>query len=48
MMVTTPSMIYQELYDTSNRVLDDMAYHLSNFIFSKLGYKAMFFPQDCY
>lgn len=48
MMVTTPSMIYQELYDTSNRVLDDMAYHLSNFIFSKLGYKAMFFPRDCY
>jgi epoxyqueuosine reductase len=48
MVSTTPSMVYQELYDTSNRVLDDIAYHLSNFILSKLGYKAMFFPRDCY
>lgn len=48
MMRTTPSMVYQELYDTSNRVLDDIAYHLSNFIMTQLGYKAMFFPRDCY
>ena len=26
MMAAAPSMIYQELYDTSNRILDDMAY----------------------
>ena len=48
MVRTTPSVVYQELYDTSNRVLDDMAYHLANFIFSELGYRAMFFPRDCY
>lgn len=45
---TTPSMIYQELYDTSNRVLDEMAYKLTNFIVTELHYKALFFPRDCY
>lgn len=48
MMNTTPSMVYQELYDTSNRVLDDMSYHLANYIVSELGYRAIFFPRDCY
>lgn len=48
MMSTTPSMVYQELYDTSNRVLDDMAYRLTNYIVTRLGYKAVFFPRDCY
>lgn len=48
MIKTTPSMVYQELYDTSNRVLDDIAYHLTNYITTKLGYKASFFPRDCY
>lgn len=48
MMRTTPSMVYQELYDTSNRVLDDIAYRLTNFITTRLGYKAVFFPRDCY
>lgn len=48
MMSTTPSMVYQELYDTSNRVLDDIAYQLSNYIVSKQGYRAIFFPRDCY
>ena len=48
MMSTTPSMVYQELYDTSNRVLDDMAYRLTNYIVNRLGYKAIFFPRDCY
>ena len=48
MMSTTPSMVYQELYDTSNRVLDDMAYRLTNYIVNRLGYKAIFFPKDCY
>ncbi|MGM9533524.1 4Fe-4S dicluster domain-containing protein [Intestinibacter sp.] len=48
MINTTPSMVYQELYDTSNRVLDDMAYKLTNYIVTKLGYKAIYFPRDCY
>ena len=48
MISTSPSMVYQELYDTSNRVLDDMAYHLTNFISTQLGYRALFFPRDCY
>ena len=48
MISTTPSMVYQELYDTSNRVLDDIAYQLTNFITTKLQYKAIFFPRDCY
>ena len=48
MMATTPSMVYQELYDTSNRVLDEMAYRLCNFIVSEMGYRAIFFPRDCY
>ncbi|MGI6110547.1 MAG: 4Fe-4S dicluster domain-containing protein [Eubacteriaceae bacterium] len=48
MIDTTPSMVYQELYDTSNRVLDGMAYQLANYIVNDLGYKAIFFPRDCY
>ncbi|MCH1983883.1 hypothetical protein MCG98_15030 [Ruminococcus sp. OA3] len=36
------------MYDTSNRVLDDMAYRLTNYIVSELGYRALFFPRDCY
>ncbi|WP_066829776.1 MULTISPECIES: 4Fe-4S dicluster domain-containing protein [Collinsella] len=47
MMATAPSMVYQELYDTSNRVLDDIAYLLSNYV-TTLGYRAMYFPRDCY
>ena len=41
-------MVYQELYDTSNRILDDMSYKLANYIVSELGYRAVFFPRDCY
>ncbi|NMM63377.1 epoxyqueuosine reductase [Clostridium sp. P21] len=48
MIHTTPSMVYQELYDTSNRILDDMAYQLTNYITTKMGYRAIFFPRDCY
>lgn len=48
MMASAPSMVYQELYDTSNRVLDDMAYRLTNFIATELGYRALYFPRDCY
>lgn len=47
MVNTTPSMVYQELYNTSNRVMDDMAYHLAGYL-TDLGYRAMFFPRDCY
>ncbi len=48
MVQTTSSMVYQELYDTSNRVLDGMAYKLANYIISELGFRAIFFPRDCY
>ncbi len=47
MVNSTPSMLYQELYNTSNRIMDDMAYNLANYI-TMLGYRAMFFPRDCY
>lgn len=47
MMATTPSMVYQELYDTTNRMLDDMAYRLATYL-TGLGWRAMFFPRDCY
>ena len=47
MMSTSPSMVYQELYDTSNRVLDELAYKAVKEI-NKLGYRALFFPRDCY
>ena len=47
MVATTPSMVYQELYNTSNRILDDMAYRLTVFL-GDLGYRAVFFPRDCY
>lgn len=48
MVRTTPSMVYQELYETSNRVLDEIAYRLSNYITTALGYRACFFPRDGY
>ena len=41
MVNSTPSMLYQELYNTSNRVMDDMAYKLANYI-TMLGYRAIF------
>ena len=37
MMAAAPSMIYQELYDTSNRILDDMAYRLTKFHHHRTG-----------
>lgn len=48
MMQTTPSMVYQELYDTSNRVLDDLAYRLSNYMTTECGCRTIYFPRDCY
>ena len=46
-VASTPSMVYQELYQTSNRILDDMGYRMSSWLVSE-GYRAMFFPRDCY
>ncbi|AWI06258.1 epoxyqueuosine reductase [Clostridium drakei] len=47
MLETTPSVVYSELYNTTNRLLDDMAYKLANYL-NKKGHKALFFPRDCY
>jgi epoxyqueuosine reductase len=47
MIDTTPSIIYSELYNTSNRLLDDIAYKLSGFLVMK-GFKTAFFPRDGY
>ncbi len=47
MIATTPSMVYQELYNTTNRILDDMAYRMTGFLTGN-GYRAMYFPRDGY
>lgn len=47
MLETTPSVVYSELYNTTNRMLDEMAYRLSNSL-NQLGFRAHFFPRDCY
>ena len=47
MIETTPSVVYSELYNTTNRLLDEMAYRLSNFL-NQEGHRAHFFPRDCY
>lgn len=47
MLETTPSIVYAELYNTTNRVLDEIAYKLSVMINAK-GRKAVFFPRDGY
>ena len=44
---TTPSNLYSELYNTSNRILDEAAYRLANTLYT-LGYRAHFFPRDGY
>jgi len=44
---TTPSNLYSELYNTTNRILDEAAYRLSAALIN-LGYKAHFFPRDGY
>ncbi|MDR0875885.1 MAG: epoxyqueuosine reductase, partial [Clostridiales Family XIII bacterium] len=44
---TTPSNFYSELYNTTNRVLDDAAYRLSSTLLS-LGFRTHFFPRDGY
>ena len=47
MTATTPSALNGEMYNTSNRVLDDTAYRLAVWI-NRQGYRAFFFPRDCY
>jgi len=47
MLETTPSVVYSELYNTTNKFLDEIAYRLANYI-NTLGHRAHFFPRDCY
>jgi epoxyqueuosine reductase len=44
---TTPSILHKELYDTSNRELDRLAYDLTRFL-NRAGHAAFFFPRDGY
>ena len=48
MASTAPSMLYQEQYDTSNRIMDDISYFLAKYIMIEKKYRAFFFPRDCY
>lgn len=48
MASTAPSMVYQEQYDTSNRIMDNISYFLAKYIMVEKKYKAIFFPRDCY
>ncbi len=47
MLETTPSVVYSELYNTSNRMLDESAYRIANLL-NQYGFRAFFFPRDCY
>jgi epoxyqueuosine reductase QueG len=47
MLDTTPSIVYSELYNTTNRLLDEAAYRLSLFLNGK-GFRGVFFPRDGY
>lgn len=47
MLETTPSVVYSELYNTTNRYLDECAYRVANFL-NRQGFCAHFFPRDCY
>ncbi len=46
-METTPSIVHKELYDTTNRELDQLAYDLTRYL-NRLGYASFFFPRDGY
>ena len=48
MAATAPSVLYQEQYDTSNRMMDDMAYKLAKYLMVEKGQRVFFFPRDCY
>jgi epoxyqueuosine reductase QueG len=47
MLDTTPSIVYSELYNTTNRMLDEMAYRISVFL-NEQNIRAAFFPRDGY
>lgn len=44
---STPSINYQEMYDTSNRLLDDLGYRLAVWL-SDRGHASVFLPRDGY
>ena len=44
MLDTTPSIVYSELYNTTNRLLDDIAYKLTISINTK-GFQTIFFSK---
>ena len=44
---TTPSILHKELYDTSNRALDQLAYDLTRYL-NRRGQASFFFPRDGY
>lgn len=48
MVDSTPSMVHQELYNTANRLLDQMAFLMTDHLENDLGLRASFFPRDCY
>ena len=48
MAATAPSLLYQEQYNTSNRLMDDMAHRLAQYIMVEKKHRAFFFPRDCY
>jgi epoxyqueuosine reductase QueG len=47
MLDTTPSIVYSELYNTTNRLLDEIAYRLSLFLNTR-KFRTAFFPRDAY
>jgi O-acetylhomoserine (thiol)-lyase len=47
MLETTPSIVHTELYNTTNRLLDEAAYRIANFLNTQ-GQRAIFFPRDGY
>lgn len=47
MLETTPSVVYSELYNTTNRMLDELSYKMANLL-NQAGFRAFFFPRDCY
>lgn len=44
---STPSINYQEMYDTSNRLLDDIGYRLATWLCER-GDATVFLPRDGY
>ncbi|GHV02165.1 hypothetical protein AGMMS49521_3520 [Campylobacterota bacterium] len=46
-LATTPSNLYTELYNTTNRLLDEMAYKIAATLNAK-GHQALFYPRDGY